>query len=107
PGLIPACDGYSGCIGVAFRGCQLASRSVASLPSWSPLRIAVIGRQKLYWNLASQSTMKQLARAIDISAKTRAFSATDSPRRSETCAAAWNQAGPRLVCVQKRTASDC
>ena len=45
--MIAACEGYSGCIGVAFGGVQPASRSVASLPSWSPLRIAVTGRQKL------------------------------------------------------------
>src|SRR2546425_12433764 len=32
PALIAACDGYSGCIGVAFNGVQLGSRSVASLP---------------------------------------------------------------------------
>ena len=40
-------DGYSGCIGVSFNGVQVGSRSVASLPSMSPLRIAVTGRQKL------------------------------------------------------------
>jgi hypothetical protein len=42
-----ACDGYSGCSGVGLNEVQPASRSVASLPSWSPLRIAVTGRQKL------------------------------------------------------------
>jgi hypothetical protein len=39
--------GYSGCIGVGMSGSQAASRSVASFPSMSPLRIAVTGRQKL------------------------------------------------------------
>ena len=39
--------GYSGCIGVSMNGIQPGSRSVASLPSMSPLRIAVTGRQKL------------------------------------------------------------
>ena len=39
-------QGYSGCIGVSMNGVHEASRSVASLPSWSPFRIAVIGRQK-------------------------------------------------------------
>ncbi len=39
--------GYSGCIGVLAIGCHVASLSVAGLPSISPLRIAVIGRQKL------------------------------------------------------------
>ncbi len=47
PEMIAACDGYSGCIGVAFNGVQPESRSVASFPSVSPLRIAVTGRQKL------------------------------------------------------------
>jgi len=37
--------GYSGCIGVSMNGSQEASRSVASLPSMSPLRMAVIGLQ--------------------------------------------------------------
>src|SRR3979411_2823534 len=45
-------QGYSGCIGVLAIGCQVASLSVAGLPSISPLRIAVIGRQKLSWYLA-------------------------------------------------------
>ena len=39
-------QGYSGCIGVSSIGCQVASRSVAGLPSMSPLRMAVTGRQK-------------------------------------------------------------
>ena len=37
--------GYSGCSGVLSIGSQVGARSVASLPSISPLRIAVIGRQ--------------------------------------------------------------
>src|SRR5882762_11138435 len=45
--------GYSGCMGVSMNGVQAASRSVASWPSLSPLRIAVIGRQRLYVYLAS------------------------------------------------------
>src|SRR6266511_3844484 len=49
--------GYSGCIGVTAIGCQVASRSVAGLPSISPLRIAVMGRQKLYWYLASSTAI--------------------------------------------------
>ena len=39
--------GYSGCIGVSMKGAHDGSRSVASLPSRSALRIAVTGRQKL------------------------------------------------------------
>src|SRR5215216_6402006 len=50
--------------------------------------------------------MKQLARAIDINANTRAFSARGRPLRAETCVAAWNHAGPKFACVQNRTASD-
>jgi len=46
-GLDGRLNGYSGCIGVAFKGNQPASRSVESLPSMSPFRIAVKGRQKL------------------------------------------------------------
>ena len=37
--------GYSGCIGVSISGVQPGSATVASLPSMSPLRIAVTGRQ--------------------------------------------------------------
>jgi hypothetical protein len=40
-------QGYSGCMGVASSGCQVASISVSGFPSESPLRIAVTGRQKL------------------------------------------------------------
>src|SRR4051812_31645306 len=39
--------GYSGKLGVASKGIQLASSWVVSLPSLSALRTAVIGRQKL------------------------------------------------------------
>jgi hypothetical protein len=45
--LMVAYDGYSGCGGVGLNEVQPASRSVASLSSLSPLRIAVTGRQKL------------------------------------------------------------
>ena len=39
-------QGYSGCMGVSMNGTQDSSRSVASFPSRSPLRMAVRGRQK-------------------------------------------------------------
>ncbi len=39
-------QGYSGCSGVSMNGIHAGSRSVASFPSLSPLRIAVTGRQK-------------------------------------------------------------
>ena len=51
--------GYSGCIGVLSIGCHVASRSVAELPSISPLRIAVIGRQNSYLYFASSTAMMQ------------------------------------------------
>ena len=51
PAMLPlrmqCAHGYSGCIGVLSIGCQVASRSVAGLSSTSPLRMAVMGRQKL------------------------------------------------------------
>src|SRR5882724_1325808 len=47
PPTMPAAEGYSGCMGFGFNDVQPASLSVASLPSRSPLRMAVTGRQKL------------------------------------------------------------
>ena len=47
PALMQCAHGYSGCIGMSIRGSQPASSVVASLPSMSPFRIAVSGRQKL------------------------------------------------------------
>ena len=44
--LMQWAHGYSGCIGVLSIGCQVGSSSVAALSSMSPLRMAVIGRQK-------------------------------------------------------------
>lgn len=40
-------QGYSGCNGVSISGAQMASRSVLSWPSTSPLRMAVTGRHRL------------------------------------------------------------
>src|SRR5207253_545453 len=57
--------GYSGCIGVLSIGCHVASRSVASLPSMSPLRMAVIGRQNAYLYLASMKAIAASASAQD------------------------------------------
>ena len=45
PATMQCAQGYSGCMGVGPRGSQVASRSVAALPSSSPLRMAVTGRQ--------------------------------------------------------------
>ena len=49
--------GYSGCIGVVPSGAHDSSRGVAGLPLRSALRIAVIGRQKLYAYFASNIAM--------------------------------------------------
>src|SRR5216117_3939165 len=56
--------GYSGCIGVSMNGVQLGSRSVASLPSTSPLRMAVTGRQRWYVYLASKTATSASSMAI-------------------------------------------
>src|SRR6266850_1068259 len=72
-------QGYSGCIGVSMNGVQPASRSVALLPSLSALRIAVIGRQRLYVYLASNTAISASSMAIAASANKRAFAATSRP----------------------------
>src|SRR5262245_50727556 len=68
--------GYSGCIGVLSIGCHAASRSVVALPSISPLRIAVTGRQNAYLYLASIRTIIASASATAIVAMKRALSTT-------------------------------
>src|SRR5712672_4587071 len=73
PLMMQCAHGYSGCIGVASIGCQAASRSVAGLPSMSPLRIAVIGRQNSYLYLASKTAIKASAVATENSAIKRAL----------------------------------
>src|SRR5215472_637496 len=75
--LVMQCaQGYSGCIGVASIGCQVATRSVAGLPSMSPLRIAVIGRQNSYLYLASKTAIIASIVATETSAIKRALSST-------------------------------
>ena len=65
--------GYSGCIGVSMNGVQPGSATLASLPSWPPLRIAVIGRQKLYAYFASNTAINASSMAIPTAASRRAF----------------------------------
>src|SRR5258706_11964543 len=74
--------GYSGCIGVSPDGSddwpngrQEGSRGVALLPVRSALRMAVIGRQKLYAYFASKTAMKASSVAMATSANSRALSA--------------------------------
>src|SRR5713226_291295 len=71
--VMQCAQGYSGWRGVSMVGSQSGTRVVASLPSISPLRIAVIGRQN--WNayLASKTAMYASAVARSTSANKRAF----------------------------------
>src|SRR5688572_26089835 len=55
--LVECPETYSGCGGVGNSGAQSGSASVRSLPSLSPLRIAVRGRQKLTVYFDSQHAM--------------------------------------------------
>src|SRR4029077_14383353 len=55
--VMQCAHGYSGCGGVSINGSQPASRLVASLPSRSPLRIAVMALQKLNVYFASNPAM--------------------------------------------------
>src|SRR5262245_15452510 len=87
--VIQCAHGYSGWRGVEANDSHAESRSVASFPSWSPLRIAVTGRQKRYAYLASNTAMTASAAAMATNANTRALSSAPSP-----CAAtAWRATG--------------
>src|SRR4051794_15697398 len=66
--------GYSGCIGVSTYGSQPASR-----PSPSVLRMAVIGRQKLYVYFASKTAINASSIAIAATARNRALSVMSRP----------------------------
>src|SRR6478735_5467238 len=58
--------GYSGWLGVAARSVvQSGSPTVDALPSVSPARIAVIGRQNAKWYLASQQFFTAAASATE------------------------------------------
>src|SRR5512144_1581530 len=76
PDTMQCAHGYSGCIGVSMNGVQPGSRSVALLPSMSPLRMAVTGRQRLYVYLASKTAISASSMAIAASANRRALSVT-------------------------------
>src|SRR5262245_10048297 len=65
---------YDGNAGVTSSGVHDGSAVVSGLPSVSAARMAVTGRQKLKWNLASQQTMPASARATSSSANRRALS---------------------------------
>src|SRR6201984_3164435 len=55
--VMQCAQGYSGCRGVSMQGSQSGTRAVALLPSMSPLRIAVIGRQNKNLYFASKTAM--------------------------------------------------
>ncbi|MDT4858995.1 hypothetical protein FQZ97_934890 [compost metagenome] len=84
PARMQCAQGYSGCIGVSISGAQLASRSVPSWPSRSPLRIAVTGRQKLWWYLASTTAIRASSMDCATTAKSRALASTSRPGCSAT-----------------------
>src|SRR4051812_28001835 len=65
---------HSGNGGVTSKGVHEPSATVSGFPSVSALRMAVIGRQKLYRYLQSQATIPASARAKLSNAKRRAFS---------------------------------
>ena len=81
--------GYSGCGGVAMRGVQDGSTSVAGFPSVSASRIDVIGRQKEYLYLALKFAIKASAVArlrIDIKrAFYRSIRRRSAKSESATC----------------------
>src|SRR5262249_32229618 len=98
--------GYSGCIGVLSIGCHVASRSVASSPSMSPLRMAVIGRKNGYLYLASMTAIAGSASAAVVTVMKRALSITDISFRI----AIWRDSGCVLsgpVRSQNRASSVC
>ncbi len=55
--IMQCAHGYSGWMGVTISGNHPGSRSVAALSSRSPLRMAVMGRQKLKKYLASKTAI--------------------------------------------------
>src|SRR5262245_56195307 len=69
--------GYSGCSGVSSSGNQVGAASVASLPSMSARRIAVIGRQNAYSYFASNTATNESMAATFASANSLARSTVD------------------------------
>src|SRR5207342_3478317 len=81
-------EGYSGCSGVGSKGIQLASGTVAGLPSISPRGIAVTGRQNRYLYFAFQPDTKPSAIAMLSIANVRALrhNCSGSRLRRSRCA---------------------
>src|SRR5205814_5177801 len=76
---------YEGWFGVTRYGVQLVSTAVSALPSVSAARIAVIGRQKLYTYLVSQTAMAASASVRFSRANRRAFCTSELPCFTATC----------------------
>src|SRR5690242_18820061 len=98
--------GYSGCSGVSSSGNHSLAASVASLPSMSARRIAVIGRQNAYAYFASNTATNESIAATFTSANNRACSTAaigrdDASERTT----GFQAAGP--VIDQKRAVSVC
>src|SRR5262245_30883060 len=98
--------GYSGCSGGSSGGSQVGAASVASLPSMSARRIAVIGRQKAYSYFASNTATNESMAATFASARRRARSTVDigCDEASERTTG-FHEAGP--VIDQKSAVSVC
>jgi len=104
--LTQCAHGYSGCIGVSTSGNHAGSWAVASLPSMSPLRMAVTGRQKLCAYLPSNTATNASDAAMLTRAKRRAF----WPRLRSFEVASERTIGFQVTtptAVQKRATSAC
>src|SRR6185503_2801027 len=98
--------GYSGCSGVSSSGNHSGTASVASLPSMSARRIAVIGRQNAYAYLASNTATNESMAATFAIAKSLARSTGDICRdEAKERTTGFHAAGP--VIDQKRASSVC
>src|SRR6478672_9243424 len=92
PALLPLWpEMYDGWLGVLRYGAQVGSGAVASLPSVSAARIAVIGRQKLKVYLASQTAKLASAWARLMRANSLASCTSELPYRCEIPWAIWFQ----------------
>src|SRR5262245_35280696 len=99
-------QGYSGCSGVSSSGNHSGAASVASLPSISARRIAVIGRQNAYSYFASNTATNESMAATFASANNRARSTVDSAcDDANDRTTGFHEAGP--VIDQKSAVSVC
>src|SRR6187551_1100014 len=98
--------GYSGWSGVSSSGSHNGAASVASLPSMSARRIAVMGRQKAYSYFASNTATNESMAATLASANSRARSTVDiGCCEASERTTGFHEAGP--VIDQKSAVSVC